>query len=168
MGAGKTSVGQALAARLGWRFVDLDRRIEQQEGRAIAEIFREFGEAAFRRAETRALQQLLSEIPQLGGAVAALGGGAFAQQENADLLRRFGCPIIFLDAPVEELRARCAGEGALRPLFSDENQFRQLYEIRRAAYMKADFRVDTSGKPVAKVAEEVVAILERDGRNHAH
>ncbi len=62
---------------------------------------------------------------------------------------------MFLDAPVEELRRRCVPEAAARPLFREENQFRQLYERRRGSYMRADLRVDTAGKSPAEVAAEV-------------
>ncbi len=165
MGAGKTSVGQALASRLGWRFVDLDDRIQSREGRSIAEIFRDSGERAFRAAESRALGELLAELPSAGGTVAALGGGAFAQEENAAAIRRSGHAVVFLDAEIGELRRRCAQAGAARPLYQDENQFRQLYERRLGAYMKADFCVDTTGKSIAQVALEIASILQGEGSN---
>jgi shikimate kinase len=91
------------------------------------------------------------------GVVVALGGGAFVQAENAAMLRQTGAPVIFLDASVEELRRRCEGEGAERPLLRDQNQFRQLYEARRGGYMTADFRVDTGGKTPEQVVEELLA-----------
>lgn len=163
MGAGKTSVGSALAARLGWRFVDLDDRIVAREGRPIAAIFQQAGEPAFRRAETRALAELLQQLPGSGACVLALGGGAFTREENIELLERHGSSVVFLDAPLEELRRRCAPEGELRPLFRDENQFRQLYEARRGHYMRAALRVDTGAKSVEQVASELVALLQLDG-----
>jgi shikimate kinase len=159
MGAGKTSAGRDLAQRLGWRFVDLDEQIERRATRKIADIFRESGESVFRSLETDALRELLGEVATAPGMVVALGGGAFTQMENTSLLQQARYPIVFLDAPVAELRRRCAVEGSPRPLFQDENQFRQLYEQRRDAYMKADFRVDTVGKTVAEVAAEVGALL---------
>jgi shikimate kinase len=162
MGAGKTSVGQELARLRRWRFVDLDQQIQQREGRAIADIFRDSGEPAFRRLETEALRAVLEQAAASPGVIAALGGGAFAQQENLALLQAARYPSIFLDAPLAELRRRCAADGSARPLFQDENQFRQLYEDRRDDYMKADFRVDTAGKTVAQVAAEVGTLLGWD------
>ncbi len=155
MGAGKTSVGRTLAQQLGWRFIDLDCRIEARAGRTIAEIFRQSGESAFRRLETEALRRLLDELKHGAAAIVALGGGAIAQLENAALLTKFGARVLFLDAPVEELRRRCEHVAAARPLFADENQFRQLYEARRRGYMAAGLRVETAGKTVAQVATEI-------------
>ncbi len=165
MGAGKTSVGRALAAKLGWRFVDLDPRIEQHEGRTIAAIFRELGEAAFRRMETEALRKLLEELRIAPRCVVALGGGAFVQAENARLVKGLGGRVVFLDATVEELRRRCRHLGNARPLYADENQFRQLFEARRGGYMTAGIRVDTMGKTVPQVAAEIAERLGLGERN---
>jgi shikimate kinase len=158
MGAGKTSVGQRLAHDLGWRFVDLDDRIVAADGRTVPEIFRAEGEAAFRAKETAALQALISELGSQP-TVIALGGGAFAQAANIDLIRATKLPAVFLDAPAEELMNRCRPQAGQRPLFQDENQFRQLYEQRRSAYMKADLCVDTCGRNVSEVASEVASLL---------
>ncbi len=163
MGAGKTSVGRALALQLGWRFVDLDHRIEARMERSIAEIFRESGETEFRRVETLALRELLHELRHGEAAVIALGGGAFVQPENSALLREFGARVVFLDAPFDELRRRCEHLGTTRPLFADENQFRQLYEARRSGYMRAGWRVATAGKSVSEVAAEIYQCLGLGG-----
>ena len=161
MGAGKTSVGRALAESLGWEFVDLDERIVACEGRSIAEIFRSGGEALFRKLESEVLEQMLQETPQ-PGRVLALGGGAFAESTNRERLRRASLPVVYLESPLEELRRRCAQPGAERPLASDANQFRQLYERRIPAYMEAAVRIQTDGKTVAQVAAEVAARLGWD------
>ena len=87
MGAGKSSVGRALGERLNWVFEDLDDRIEAREGRTVAEIFRDSGESEFRRAEHAALEHVLHELRGGVARIVALGGGAFAQKENAALLR---------------------------------------------------------------------------------
>jgi len=157
MGAGKTSVGRALAQRLRWSFLDLDTAIEERCQQSIAEIFRASGEAGFREAERESLRQLVTSLPRRRPVVVALGGGAYVPQDNCELLR--GHPVVFLDAPLEELQQRCAAQGDQRPLFRDQNLFRQLYEARRRAYMKADLRVDTSAKNAGSIAEEVVSRL---------
>jgi shikimate kinase len=157
MGAGKTSVGRRLSRRLGWPFEDLDDRIEAQVGRSIAEIFRESGEEEFRRAETAALRTLLAE--SRSPRIIALGGGAAAQAENAQLLQQTGAAVVFLDAPVEELFRRCEQEARPRPLRRDLKQFRELYDQRRPFYATALCRIDTSAKDLETVAAEVACSL---------
>ena len=158
MGAGKTSVGRLLAHRLGWVFTDLDDVVEARAGRRIADIFRSEGESVFRQAEQAALSDILRETKTLPR-VLALGGGAFVQPEIARTLLQAGMPCVFLDASLDDLRRRCAPDGAQRPLFQDENRFRQLYEARLPVYMKADARIDTTGLTVEEVATEVAKRL---------
>jgi shikimate kinase len=158
MGAGKSTVGAALGRRLGWPFEDLDERIQAREQRSIEQIFRKSGEAVFRQLEHAAL---LSAVEELGNSakVLALGGGAFAQEDNAALLDQAGITTIFLDAPVEELFLRCQEQPLDRPLRKDLGEFRRLYESRRPCYLKAMVRVDTAGKSVEEVAAEAIASL---------
>jgi len=158
MGAGKTTVGRALARRLGWEFQDLDDRIERMQGRTVAQIFQESGEAEFRRAETAALQQVLSDL-RSSAKVVALGGGAFAQVENARAIKDSGVPVVFLDGPADELFRRCGQETRERPLRGDLKRFSRLYEQRRTAYLKAAWHVDTSGKDQEMIASEVACSL---------
>src|SRR5215470_15159503 len=91
MGAGKTTVGKALARRLGWTFHDLDQIIEHAQGKPVAAIFAEDGEAEFRRLESTALSELLARPAQndAGGEpqIVALGGGAFARAANRDAIQ---------------------------------------------------------------------------------
>ena len=163
MGAGKTSVGQALARDLGWRFEDLDQRIERREGRKIAEIFRKSGEAAFRRAEQEALRELLDELPNGSPKVIALGGGAFIHESNSKLIRAVKIPTVFLDAEVDELWRRCTQEsasfGVERPLLAALDDFRTLYEKRRPYYLTATLRHETAGKAVEEIAAELIQVL---------
>jgi shikimate kinase len=167
MGAGKTSVGRALAQRLNWPFQDLDDRIVERESRTLAEIFRDFGEDAFRKAEHAALRQVLDELRNGASRVIALGGGAFAQKRNAGLLR--GMPVVFLDAPAEELWARCcrqaAETGAERPLLQSMNQFRKLCAARRKAYLQAAVTIPTAGREVQAIAGEIAETLGLQARN---
>jgi shikimate kinase len=170
MGAGKTSVGQALGERLGWTFEDLDERIERRERRKVHEIFREAGELEFRRAEHAALRELLQELDAGAQRVVALGGGAFVQGHNVRLLDAAGVPTIFLDAGVGELWQRCRAQaeeqGVERPLRGSRENFGKLYRIRRQHYLKASFRQETGGKSVKKIVSEVIQALglERRGR----
>jgi shikimate kinase len=163
MGAGKSSVGRALSKKLGWAFEDLDDRIERRERRKVHEIFRDSGESEFRRAEHAALKELLSELQTGAERIAALGGGAFVQRENARLIKAGGVPTVFLDADVEELWRRCRRQaekqGTDRPLLSRLETFRELYELRRPHYLKASLKQETGRKTVAEVAAELVKAL---------
>jgi shikimate kinase len=166
MGAGKTSVGRALSERLGCRFQDLDDRVEAREGRTVADIFRDSCEAAFRRAEHAALQDLLSEAKTGAPLILALGGGAFVEPANASLLDSLATPTVYLDASAEELWRRCGTDSVVRPLRSDESAFRQLYEVRRPKYLRARLRVETGGREIAAIVHEIVDRLglERSGQ----
>lgn len=163
MGAGKTSVGRALGQRLNWIFEDLDDRIAEREGRTVAEIFRDSGESAFRRAEHHALQHLLAELRGGSTRIVALGGGAFVQPDNAALLKAAEVPTIFLDAPVEDLWRRCCAQasesGTERPLLRSQKQFRKLHESRRPAYAKAAIRIQAGSRSVEAIAAEIAQTL---------
>ena len=158
MGAGKTSVGRELGRRLEWPFIDLDDRVEAREKRTIGEIFQSSGETEFRRAEHDALEELLKEA-ETGPRIIAVGGGAFAQPENTSRLEACLATTIFLDASVEELWRRCGDDSTERPLRRDEQVFRQLYETRRPRYLRAQFHVDTVGKQVGRIADEIAKSL---------
>ncbi|HXB22956.1 MAG TPA: shikimate kinase [Candidatus Solibacter sp.] len=157
MGAGKSTVGQALASRLGWAFYDLDLIIEERERTSVADLFAAAGEAGFRELERVALADLLENELRQADSVVALGGGTFAQAENRKILRRFEAMTVLLNAPLEELRRRCNESGGQRPLAREGAQFEQLFESRRGAYNLADFQVETGGKAV----EDVVAEIEQ-------
>ena len=160
MGAGKTTVGRALARRLRWRFLDLDDEIEKRTRRTVAEIFASSGEAGFRRAETDTLRDLLQESAGSGDLILALGGGAFVQERNRALLKRARAATVLLEAPLEELRRRCRSERRVRPLAQQEAGFAELFTARRADYERARFRVQTLGKSVAQVAVELEKLLQ--------
>lgn len=151
MGAGKTSVGRALADLLGWSFVDLDEEIARDAGRSIAEIFASEGEAAFRRRESRAIEALVGrrEI------VVATGGGSVVSPENRALLYRIG-QIVCLDAPSGVLWARASHSD--RPLAQDRVAFMALLDRRRAVYRELPYhvpsRVSGQGGP-ERVARDI-------------
>jgi shikimate kinase len=155
MGAGKTTVGRALARRLGWFFRDLDEVIERRQDKSVAAIFAEEGEAEFRRLEHAALEELLNGDTARGNLVVALGGGAFAQPHNRRALKRAGAITVLLEAPLRELRRRCVADSRMRPLAGEERQFEQLFAARRPVYELAQARVDTMNKPVKQVVAEI-------------
>lgn len=150
MGAGKTTVGRALARRLGWRLEDIDELIEARERRTVADIFAEHGEAYFRSAEREVVRLLLPERQ----VVVATGGGTFADAANRALIRDDGATI-WLDLPFDSVVARAPRDGR-RPLAADREQFEALYLARRAAYQQAHVRFDTSRSPVEELVERIL------------
>jgi shikimate kinase len=159
MGAGKTSVGRALAERMGWQFCDLDQVIESRERKTVAQIFAGHGEAGFREIETEALMDLLQDPLRARDLVVALGGGTFAQPRNRQALERAGAVTVLLDAPLEELRRRCSADGTARPLALDYSRFTTLFEERQPAYRLASVSVNTMNKTVDEVTAEIEEIL---------
>jgi shikimate kinase len=162
MAAGKTTVGQGLARRLGWKFIDLDQVIEQIERATIAEIFSRSGQAVFRQAESTALAETLKS--RSGDLVLAVGGGAFARRENQQLLREHDALTIHLNAPLEELWTRASGTNQpVRPLLRDQQNFNALFESRMPEFRRADIDVSTSQKAIDEVATEIESILKSRG-----
>jgi shikimate kinase len=153
MGSGKSTVGRLLANSLGWPLIDLDTVIEAGQGLTIREIFENSGEPFFRQIEHAALTEAAKTEP----AVIALGGGTFAQAPNIDLIHEAGGMTVWLDCPVEILRARCQGMGN-RPLFRDEQSFRQLLAERLPYYSRADYRISTEAHPPEAVVEQILSL----------
>jgi shikimate kinase len=158
MGAGKTSVGRALAARLGCSFVDTDAEVERRAGRRIAEIFAADGEAGFRERERDAVNACAGR-----GVVVALGGGALAQPEVRRRVQQDGT-IVYLCARPETLLSR-VGSADERPLLAGLEPWerlervRQLLQEREPVYQTAELCVETDGASVEDVVERIVARL---------
>ena len=166
MGAGKTSVGKLLAKRLEISFVDLDDLIVAREGRSIAQIFEEAGESGFRSRESAALQEILFGSTSTTEAVVALGGGALSGAENRAAIQRSKAQTIFLDAPTEELFQRCVAQQLPRPLLKDLTSFLELYLSRVPQYSEVATRIETSGKTVTQVCEQVLLSLDDDTKEN--
>lgn len=157
MGSGKTTVGRKLAGELGWNFVDLDDDIEARAGKAISKIFEEDGEPEFRRIESEALEARVRQAERGRPVVIALGGGAFVQPRNAELIAPHGISV-WLDCPLERVKERVAGAGH-RPLARDPEAFERLYETRRAAYSRADLRIEIRGDDPSEPTKEIIAAV---------
>ena len=157
MGCGKTTVGGALAARLGWDFVDTDRLIEEKHGK-IADIFAQKGEAYFRALETEVAASLAD-----GGAdrVVSIGGGMALKAENVRLLKQGG-RIVYLQASKKTLLGRLLGDTS-RPLLVGQDlsaRLDELLAVRSSAYERAsDLAVCVDEKTPASIADEIIEKL---------
>ncbi|HTZ18996.1 MAG TPA: shikimate kinase [Dissulfurispiraceae bacterium] len=153
MGTGKTEVGRIIARKLGFALVDVDEEIEKEQKMKIAEIFRRYGEPAFRDMESA----VIGRLSERERSVIATGGGAVLRQENMDKLRENG--IIFcLKASAGLIYERTKGSTD-RPLLRVEDPLAKISELlaaRQAFYDKADRVIDTEGKSPVQVAEEII------------
>ena len=154
-GAGKSTVGKELAARLGRYFADSDPLIEKRAGRSIPKIFSQLGEAEFRRIES----EVCAELAGRANIVIAVGGGALLNPNNRAALERSGL-VICLRAEPNELLVRTAS--ATRPLLDGDNpaeQLAALLKARRYLYDSFPLQCDTTNKSVAQAADEIIALL---------
>jgi shikimate kinase len=153
-GAGKSTVGRALAKNLRLAFVDADHALTDRTGVPIATIFEMEGEAGFRQRESA----LIAELSKRADILVATGGGAILQATNRELLRTTGV-IIYLRAKIDDLWARTQHD-TKRPLLRAENPravLADLLEIREPLYVEsADLVVETAGYPkVTRLAQEI-------------
>jgi len=165
MGAGKSSVGRILARLSGFRFVDLDARIEAEEGLNIPAIFQKHGEHYFRRKEAGALQAALQE----DGVVIASGGGVVTSEEARVLIEPLPYTV-YLEASFDTIKARLQND-TRRPLWRSHARANELYLQRAPLYEAlAKYRVTTDGRIPREVALEILNIigLTRKNGNHAH
>lgn len=153
MGTGKSTVGSALAERLGWTFIDTDEQVEAAEGMSISDLFAERGEAGFRLAETAMIKQTMEGERQ----VVSTGGGAVLKAENCEAMRRGGL-VVALTASEETIIERVRHDRT-RPLVQGNvaERVRHLMETRRHAYDFADLKIDTTGVRVEEIVERIVA-----------
>ncbi len=155
MGAGKSTVGQLLAARTGRPFLDTDESVEATAGRTVREVFEAEGEAAFREREADALARA-ADVP---GAVVAVGGGAVVSGANRRLMREAG-EVVWLTGSPAVLAARLSGDSS-RPLLDGGDPgggLEALLTARREAYSDCDRRVDTVGRTPEEVTDAVLAL----------
>jgi shikimate kinase len=160
MGAGKSTIGRLLAHQLTCPLIDLDAEISRAHG-PIPELFSARGESGFRAIEHHHLNLILPELPR--PSILALGGGAFLQPANRELLARHSATVIFLDAPFAVLRARIADTGHLRPLVRDLDRLGKLFEQRRPTYLLAHHTFDASDADPSALVNSLVQLANRLG-----
>lgn len=152
MGAGKSSVGRRLAARLGVDFIDADTEIESAAGMTIPEIFAKHGEGYFRSGEARVIARLLDGGPQ----VLATGGGAIMDQTTRDLIHIKGISV-WLKADLDVLLKRTKRRND-RPLVE---KIRDLLPAREPVYALSDIVVQSRDEPHETIVEEIIAKLPK-------
>lgn len=157
-GAGKSSVGVALARRLGIAFVELDQRIEQAAGLPLGELFALHGEAYYRRIEREVLTRLLADRSPM---VLATGGSIVNDPTNYALLRA-RCRTIWLQAGAEDHWNRVVAQGDQRPMAENPHAFaelRALLAARKELYARADHTIDTTGRRVPQVVAAIAELV---------
>jgi shikimate kinase len=157
MGAGKSSVGRRLGARLGLPFVDADTEIETAAGMTISEIFARHGEPAFRSGEARVIERLLDSGPQ----VLATGGGAYMNGNTRAVIRDKAVSL-WLKAEHDVLMRRIKRRGD-RPMLKTADPAETLQRLmteRSPFYAEADLTVESRDVPHMTVVEEIVAQLQ--------
>jgi shikimate kinase len=157
MGAGKSSLGRRLAARLNVEFRDADAEIEQAAGCSINEIFARFGEQAFRDGERKVIARLLTLSPH----VLATGGGAFADDETRARIKDEAVSV-WINVPLEVLIAR-VGRRDTRPMLKDGDPaeiMTRLLKEREPLYAEADLTINSEDGPHQTGVERIISMLE--------
>ena len=153
-GAGKTTLGRALAKSLRIPFVELDRDVERVSGTSLATLIEMYGQPAYRRYELQALQELLERQERF---VVAAGGSIVSEAETYELLLR-NCFTVWVRATPGEHMARVLAQGDRRPMAGSAQAMEDLERIleeRQPLYARADATVDTSGKTEAAALREL-------------
>ena len=157
MGSGKSTLGNQLAASLGWTFIDIDRFIEADENRTIPEIFEKDGESTFRKLESNALNRLLTYTSQ----VISVGGGAPCSPGNLELIKEKSLSI-YLRISKPQLLVRLTGSSTQRPLLKGKSEFEtqsliaDLLAFREPFYLQADIIIESDEITTGMILSELV------------
>jgi XRE family aerobic/anaerobic benzoate catabolism transcriptional regulator len=157
-GAGKSTLGQALAKELRRPLVELDQEIEREAGMSLSEVFHLYGQAGYRRFERRCLERIINSQEDI---VLCVGGGIVSEPETYDLML-LNCFTVWIKAAPEEHMSRVIEQGDLRPMSGHAQAMQDLRDIltsREALYAKADAELDTSGKTVEQSFKTLKRLL---------
>jgi shikimate kinase len=156
MGAGKSTIGRRLAARLRMRFLDADAEIEAAAGMSIPDIFDSRGEPDFRDGEARVIARLLDGGP----AVLATGGGAFMRKETRDRIRDKAVSIwLKVDADIIMRRVKRRSDRPLLQTADPEATVGRLISEREPVYQQADLTIWSRDVPHEKIVDECIEAL---------
>jgi shikimate kinase len=157
MGSGKSTAGPMIAARLGWRFIDVDDVIEAEVATTITEFFSREGEAAFRERERETIARLASA----DGLVLALGGGAIEHPATrALLLESAGTLLVHLEVEFATTLARCSGTESTRPILADHANLAARYQRRLPLYRSAHVSIVVDALTPEEVVEAVLRVAQ--------
>lgn len=161
MASGKTTVGKLLAAKLEYRFTDLDDEFETLAGMTIADYFRKYGEEAFREKEREILRLHLNDTDT----VIATGGGTPCYRDNLEMMNRSGLTV-FLDVPVEIIFRRLAGEQLRRPVIKDipDSELARFISVhlasRRNYYERSGTRIPVKEQNPGELVNQLILKLK--------
>ncbi len=161
MGAGKSTVGRALAKKLDIEFVELDALVVQHSGKTISQIFGQGGEARFRQLES----EVVAQVADRSNSVLACGGGIILKQENIDRLKKSSV-IVYLRTEPSVILKRVKQGKVRRPLLEVDDPVSavdKLIKFRRPLYTAAaDMTVDTSELTIEQVVERICSELKKN------
>ena len=160
MGVGKTTIGKLLAKKLNYKFIDVDKLIEDREGLSISFIFKNKSESYFRKIEN---DITLSELKKCNSVI-SLGGGAFLNNSIRKSAKKLSASF-WLDVPIDKLIKRLR-KSSKRPLLLKKNrseEVKEIYFIRKKIYNEADYRIKCDSLRSEEIAKKILNLYEKTG-----